>query len=77
MDALYDVKNKLSVPFAMEIIVIASWGIWIVRNNKNFKNQMPSFQSWKIIYKNELQTIQLRMKKEHADSFREWLQSQV
>jgi hypothetical protein len=38
MDALYDVKNKLRMPFAMEIIIAAAWGIWIVRNNKIFKN---------------------------------------
>jgi thiosulfate reductase cytochrome b subunit len=63
MDAFYDVKNKLNVPFAMEIIILAPWVIWIVRNNKNFKNQRPSFEGWKTIYKSELRMIQLRMKK--------------
>jgi hypothetical protein len=26
MDASYDVKSKLIVPFAMEIIIVAAWG---------------------------------------------------
>jgi hypothetical protein len=43
MDAFYDVKNKLNVPFAMEIIITIVWRLWIVRNNKCFKNQVPIF----------------------------------
>jgi hypothetical protein len=77
MDAFYDIKNNLRVPFHMEIIIATAWGIWIVRNNKIFKNQLPNFQSWKAIYKNELRMIQYMMKKKDADSFKEWVQNQV
>jgi hypothetical protein len=66
MDAFYDIKTKMNVPFAMEIIISAAWGICIVRNRKNFKKQRPSFQSWKAIYKNELRMIQFRMKKKYT-----------
>jgi hypothetical protein len=74
MDAFYDVKNKLNVPFAMEIIIAAAWGLWIVRNNKIFKNQVPIFQSWKAIFKNELTMIQYRIKKKLAEAFKVWIQ---
>jgi hypothetical protein len=77
MDAFYNIKTKLNVPFAMEIIISAGWGIWIIRNNKIFKNQVPNFQSWKAIYKNELRMIQFRIKKKHAEAFREWIQTNV
>jgi hypothetical protein len=48
IDAFYDVNNKLNVLFSMEIIISAAWGIWIVRNNKIFKNQTPIFRVGKL-----------------------------
>jgi hypothetical protein len=31
-------KTKINLPFAMDIIMLAAWGIWIVRNSKVFKD---------------------------------------
>jgi hypothetical protein len=45
-----DIKEKLQLPFAMDIIMLAACSIWIVRNNKIFNNISASFQSWKAIY---------------------------
>jgi hypothetical protein len=72
-----DIKEKLQLPFAMDIIMLAAWGIWIVRNNKIFNNISASFQSWKAIYLQEIRLISYRMKKKHACSFKEWLQSRT
>jgi hypothetical protein len=38
-DAIIDIRNKLKMPFSMEIIMLAAWSIWIIRNNKIFNNQ--------------------------------------
>jgi hypothetical protein len=61
----------------MEIIFLAAWGIWIWRNNKIFHNQTPSFTSWKVIFLQEAKLLTYRIKKKHADTFKEWLQSQI
>ena len=53
-EAFQDLKDKLNVPFFMEISILAAWGIWIVRNNKKFKQQRSRFASWKAIYFQEL-----------------------
>ena len=76
-EAFQDLKDKLKVPFFMEISILAAWGIWMVRNNKNFKQQRPSFVRWKAIHHHELRTVAYRMKKKHVQTFKEWLQSQV
>jgi hypothetical protein len=76
-EGIVDMKDKLQLPFAMEIIMLSAWGIWIVRNNKIFNNINPSFQSWKAIYSQEIRLISHRMKKKYASSFKEWLQSRV
>jgi hypothetical protein len=75
LEGIVDIKEKLQLPFAMDIIMLAAWGIWIVRNNKIFNNISATFQSWKAIYLQEIRLISYRMKKKHASSFKEWLQS--
>jgi hypothetical protein len=55
----------------MDIIIVAAWSIWIVRNNGIFNNKRQSFSSWKAIYLQELRLISYRMKKKHAETFKE------
>jgi hypothetical protein len=45
MEAFSDLKEKLQVPFFMDIIILAAWSIWILRNNKIFKNSNPTIAS--------------------------------
>jgi hypothetical protein len=75
MEALYDIKDKLNVPFAVEIIIIASWSIWIIRNRKNFEGQTPTLQAWKAIFKQEIYLLSYRMKKKWENPFKTWLHS--
>jgi hypothetical protein len=77
LEAFADVKAKLKVPFSSEIIILAAWSIWMMRNNKIFNNQIPSFRNWKGFFIQELRMVAHRMKKKHVQSFKEWLQSQV
>jgi hypothetical protein len=75
--AFSDIKRKLKYPFAMDIIILTAWSIWISRNNKIFNNQTPSIETWKFIFLQEAKLLTYRMKKKHADTFKEWLQSQI
>jgi hypothetical protein len=63
LESFEDVRSKIKLPLAMEILILAAWGIWIVRNNKVFKNQNVAFNSWKAIYSEELRLLLHRMKK--------------
>jgi hypothetical protein len=61
MEAFSDVRDKLKIHFSMKIIILVVWEIWMVRNNKIFKNEDPTFQSWKAIYLQELRMVTYRM----------------
>jgi hypothetical protein len=74
MDSIKDIKDKLQVPFSMDIIILASWSIWIVRNNKVFNNQRPSFNNWKAIFHEELRLLKFRIKNRHKEQFFSWLE---
>ena len=75
LEAFQDLKDKLKVPFFMEIIILGSWAIWITRNNKIFENIQPSFQGWKHIYFEELKLLSHRIKAKYAAEFNIWLAS--
>jgi hypothetical protein len=73
-DAIKDIKNKLRVPFAIDIIVLATWSIWIVRNNKIFNNKRPSFAGWRAIFHEELRMLGHRIKNKFKEQFFSWLE---
>ena len=75
LEAFQDLKDKLQLPFFMEIIILGSWAIWISRNNKIFEHINPSFQGWKHIYLEELKLLKFRMKNKLLPQFLAWLES--
>jgi hypothetical protein len=60
-----DLRDKLHIPFFMEVIILAAWSIWIIRNNKIFNNENPTIGRWKAIFKQELRWVQYRLKAKH------------
>jgi hypothetical protein len=70
LKAFEDMRTKIKLSFAMEILILAAWGIWIVRNNKVFKDQNANFNSWKEIYNQELRMLVHMMKKKHANTIK-------
>ena len=77
MEAIPDIRDNLQQPFSMEIIIIASWAIHIIRNDKIFKNIPTSIDGWKFIFLSELHLLKLRIKEKFASSFFSWLDSLV
>jgi hypothetical protein len=53
---------------------LASWSIWIVRNNKIFNNQRPRFNNWKAIFHEELRLLKFRIKNKYKEQFFSWLE---
>jgi hypothetical protein len=70
----FDIKEKLNVPFYMEIIIISSWAIWIVRMERIFENKSPTFNTWKAIFHHELKLLKYRIKKKLEPEFLFWLE---
>jgi hypothetical protein len=74
LEAISDIKAKLKVPFYMEIIILSSWSIWIVRNGRIFENKSPTFNTSKAIYHQELKLLKYRIKKKLEPEFSSWLE---
>jgi hypothetical protein len=74
LEAFYEIKDHLSLPFAVEIIILAAWAIWIIRNRKSFEDQAPSLNAWKAVFKQELILLSYRMKKKRSVAYKAWLE---
>jgi hypothetical protein len=77
MKAISDIKDNLKVPFYLEIAILSSWSIRIIRNGKIFENRRPSFNSWKTIYYQELNLVGYRIKRKYEAELKAWIQELV
>jgi hypothetical protein len=73
LESIVDMKEKLNKPFSMEIIILASWSIWLVKNNKLFRDETARWSNWKAIFNKELNLLAYRMKKKIATEFTNWV----
>ena len=77
LEAISDIKEKLHLPFAMEIIIMTTWGIWICRNEKIFNDNRPTIERWKAIFYQEMRWLQFRIKGKYKEKFKAWLNQQL
>jgi hypothetical protein len=68
-------RIKLSVPFAMEIIITMCWSIWLERNAWIFNNVAPEVQKCQANFKKEFDLVIYRSKKKYKEDMRLWLLS--
>lgn len=59
----------------LEIFFIASWHIWKQRKRLIFQNILPMFQSWRLLFVNEVLLHMCRMKDPLKQSVFDWLQT--
>jgi hypothetical protein len=73
MEAFAYLRDKFQQPFFMDIIILASRAIWIIRNDKIFQNIQASIHRWKATFYSELQLLKFRIKNKYAGAFITWL----
>ena len=50
-------------PMFMEIFVVGAWSLWKERNNKHFRGDVPSLDSWLQRFKTDFDLLRHRNKK--------------
>lgn len=72
-DEVKHLKQLLAVPFSMETIILASWAIWITRNDYIFKGIVPNLYSCRKKFKEELKWVIYRAKRKEYGQFEDWV----
>lgn len=57
----------------MEIVIQGCWNIWIKRNGKVFRNEVPSVNCWKFKLKQGLKLLEHRIKANHLVALQGWI----
>ena len=73
MDNIMIIKDQLSCPFSMEIIIMGCWHIWMKRNNLIFNNTRPRFITWKAQMNKDLKLLLNRIKDRYREDFSNWI----
>jgi hypothetical protein len=67
------IKDKLAVPFSMEIIILMTWAIWTTRNAWVFNNVDPTVQDCKRKFMSEFSLLLHRVKPDLINPLEVWL----
>lgn len=74
-EEISNLKQLLSVPYAMEIIILTCWAIWTTRNDHIFQHIQPSIYRCRKKLKEELKWIIYRVKRKEYSGFEAWIKS--
>lgn len=66
-DMIQTAANQWTEPLFQDILILAAWNIWKVRNNKLFEGIIPTIQSWSSLLRSDLNLLRLRVKSHLAD----------
>ena len=44
---LFAARKSFGKPFFREVVYLAAWNIWLLRNGRIFRHERPSFAAWK------------------------------
>lgn len=69
------IKDRLAVPFYMEIMILMAWSIWTVRNDWLFKGIDPTVQQCKRKFISEFSTLLHRARPTMVPNMTVWMQS--
>jgi hypothetical protein len=67
------IKRKLRVPFAMDIIIIMCWSIWKERNAWIFNNEDPQIERCRNTFSREFALVIHRAKLSWSQNMQSWL----
>ena len=66
-------KQDFDKPFFTEVVFVACWNIWIIRNAKVFRNERASFNKWRFAFRQDISLMQHRIRAAYKDDLLKWI----
>jgi hypothetical protein len=67
-----EARRSFGHPFFMDVLILARWNIWILRNGKIFNGERPTFARWRARFIHDISLLQYRIKAKFRDSLLTW-----
>jgi hypothetical protein len=68
-------RQSFGRPFFMEVIIMAIWNIWLLRNGMIFWQEKPTFGRWRSKFIHDMSLLQYRIKAKHKNKLLDWIAS--
>jgi hypothetical protein len=68
-------RKEFVKPFFMEVLMLACWHIWIVRNGKIFQSEKLTFARWKDGFLHDMYLLRYRIKVKHRAALLDWIRT--
>jgi hypothetical protein len=68
-------RAHFAKPFFMEVLIVACWNIWLIKNGKIFNKERPSFTRWRCRFVHDISLLQYRIKDKHKKSLLDWVKA--
>lgn len=69
----YAARREFHKPFFAEVVFLACWNIWMIRNDRVFKNIKPSFRRWRASFVHDISLLAHRIKAKFKDDLLRWI----
>ena len=66
-ELVINANRSFRKPFFTEVVFIACWNIWIVRNAKVFRHERAGFNKWRRAFIHDIALMQYRVKPTYKD----------
>ena len=73
VDIAQAARRGIQQPFFLEVVFVAWWNIWAIRNAKVFHHERPNFARWKAGFVHDLTLLGYRIKHKFKDDFFRWI----
>ena len=72
-DIVLQAKQDFAKPFFTEVVFVACWNIWIIRNAKVFRHERQSFNKWRSAFIHDILLMQHRVKARYKEELLKWI----
>lgn len=76
-DEVLLINHTFPSKIAMDITILGCWNLWMQRNGKIFRKEVPSPRCWKFKLKQDLLLVRHRTKAKNLDLLDQWIASLI
>jgi len=73
VETVIQARRDFAKPFFTELVFIACWNIWTIRNGKVFRNERPSFNRWRSSFIHDISLMTHMIKSKFRDELFRWI----
>lgn len=74
-DCLLAAKRSFRHPFFFEVVYLAAWNVWLIRNGKILRNERPTFAAWRCKFIHDISLLAHRFKSSARPALLAWIES--